>query len=575
MSQNVGTHVIAPIVTPDSNDKFPTHINSMGQGGFKAVQTLAERDAIPMERRENGMLCAVLENDTLYQLKGGIDNAFWTIFATGAGGATTATDLPYTPTGNMVATNVQAAIDELESRKANIDDVYSKAVTDNKLANHTHDYATLTNTPDLSSLHDHPNKATIDKFTELAGELAWNGRTLGNMIADIYDADQDGIVDKAKTLEGLTVSADMLNYTAGLTGNIQAQINAISSGTTFKGEYDTYADMLSALPNPQKGYWVFIIADENHNGAKTQYYHDGNDWIYGGGASNIPNATDTVTGGIKLAGALGNPLGTSDNPLLADTGVTPGLYKSANIIVAEDGRITFAEDGDAAYIDDDVTSDETTWSSSKINDALNAKSDANHTHPQLHDPDKIGDIKVDMTTLANKRVIGYDAISGTAKWMEPPGGRVYVGAKSIVGDYRIVAGSYISLFIDENARTITINSTAGGGSAVPTLTEITHTELVPAGSSVFLDLDAAFNKYDIRTLEVSSDKSVTLDVEIFDSSAEPRRKIYQSNKEVYIYDIVNVPCHDKDESQKLHIKINNYGNEDANVSIVVVTTNLI
>lgn len=575
MAQNVGTQVIAPIVTPDSNDKFPTHINALGQGGFKAVQTIADRDAIPLERRENGMLCAVLENDTVYQLKGGIDNAFWTIFTTGAGGATTAADLSYSPTGGMTANNVQVAIEELEQKKANINNVYSKAETDNKINNHSHDYSTLRNLPDLSSLHAHSNKSTIDKFTELSGELVWGGKTLGNMIADVYDSDRDGIVDKAKTIEGLTVTATQLNYTAGLTGNIQSQIDAIASGSLFKGVYATFADLLNAIPDPEKGYWVYINSDENHDGANTQYRHDGTNWIYGGSAANVPAATDTILGAIKLGGVLENPLGTSDAPLLKNTGVTPGLYKGANIVVGEDGRISFAEDGEGALIDDNIVSEETTWSSSRIRDGLNSKSDTNHTHSQLHDPDMIGDVRVDMATLGNKRVIGYDATTGTAQWIDPPGGRVYVGSKTISGDFRLVAGAYTSLFIDEAQRTITINCTAGGGSAVPTLTEIPHTEIIPAGSSVFLSLDAAFTKYDIRTLEVSNTANVMMDVEFFDSSGENRRRIYQSNKETYIYDIVNVPCHDKDESQKIHLKITNYGTVDATFTIFISTTNLI
>lgn len=576
MAQNTGTQVVAPIVTPDSNDKFPTHINSMGQGGFKAVQTLAERDAIPEERRENGMLCAVLQNDTVYQLKGGTDNAFWTIFTTGAGGATTATDLPFTSPEGMVSTDVQSAIEEIEAKKVNIKDIYTKAETDDKLSTHTHAYEKLTNLPDLTSLHTHTNIETLKKFGEIAGQLAFAGKTLGNMIADMYDSDNDGVIDKAATLTGLTTTVQMLNYTTGLTGNIQAQLNALSSGTVFKGEYATWADVEGSIQSPKQGYWVFVAADELHLGARTQYYHDGNTWIFGGGASNIPDATGDTKGGILLSGVLANPLGTADSPLLKDTGVTPGLYKGANIIVGEDGRVTFAENGAGAYINDSIVSSSETWSSQKLSDDLALKSNKDHTHEQLHAPNSLGGISVDMDSVSNKRVLTYDAVLGKLVWSDSSGGRVYVGSRSISGDFRLVAGAYTSLSINETDKTITINSTAGGGAGtVATYSEITHTEVVAGGASVYIDLDASFSKYDIRTIEVSNSVNAIVDVEVYDSSAEPRRRIYRSNKEMYIYDMVNVPCHDKDESQKLHLKLTNYGSIETSMSLVIVTTNLI
>lgn len=576
MAQNTGTQVVAPIVTPDSNDKFPTHINSMGQGGYKAVQSIAERDAIPDERRENGMLCAVLQNDTVYQLKGGTDNAFWTIFTTGAGGATTATDLPFTAPDGMVSSDVQSAIEEIEAKKVNIKDIYTKAETDDKLANHAHAYEDITNLPDLSSLHTHTNIETLKKFSEIAGQLAFAGKSLGNMIADMYDSDNDGIIDKAATLAGLTTTVQMLNYTTGLTGNIQAQLNAISSGTVFKGEYATWADVEGTIQDPKQGYWVFVAADELHSGARTQYYHDGNTWIFGGGASNIPDATGDTKGGILLGGVLDNPAGTSDAPLLKDTGVDPGLYKGANIIVGEDGRVTYAENGNSAYINDSIVSDSETWSSQKISDDLSLKSNKDHTHEQLHAPDSLGGLKIDMDSVSNKRVLTYDAILGKLVWSEASGGRVYVGSRSISGDFRLVAGAYTSLSIDEKERTVTINSTAGGGmGTVPTYSEITHTEVVAGGQSVFIDLDASFSKYDIRTIEVSNTVNSIVDVEVYDSSAEPRRRIYRSNKEMYIYDMVNVPCHDKDETQKIHLKLTNYGSIETSMSLVIVTTNLV
>lgn len=544
--------------------------------GYRAVQTMQERDNIPMSERKDGLLCLVLSDGSVWYLKGGIDNAFWEIFSVAAGGATSANGLHYTPSGNLTSTNVQAAIDELEAKKANMTDIYTKAETDNKLANHTHDYQDLTNLPDLSSLHEHTNIGTINKFSESQGELAWDGKTLGTMIGDIYDSDGDGVVDKSATLQGLLATIQQLNYSVGLTGNIQQQINAISAGAVFKGEYPTYAEMMIGIPAPSKGDWIFIVTDETKGNARTQYYHDGTDWIYGGGAAQVGEATETTLGGIMLTGALGNPLSTAQNPLLNATGVTAGLYKNANIVVEEDGRISHVVEGGAAFINDTNVSDEETWSSEKVQDELNTKAVRNHTHPQLHDSNMLGDVSLDIGTLSDKRVIMYNAVSGKAEWTESQGGKVYVGSRVISGDYRLAAGANMSLFIDEASKTITLNSTyqGAGGNGVPTLTEITQTIDVPFGQTVEVSLDAAFNKYEIRTLEMKNTERMMMDISIFDQAIDGRR-IYYSNQEVNTYDIVNVPCHDKDQTEKIHLSLTNYGTKDTTASIVITTTNLI
>lgn len=56
MTQIPGTNVIAPVVPFDTTDVHPTHEAMYGRGGYRTVQTLADRDAIPMPRREAGMI---------------------------------------------------------------------------------------------------------------------------------------------------------------------------------------------------------------------------------------------------------------------------------------------------------------------------------------------------------------------------------------------------------------------------------------------------------------------------------------------------------------------------------------
>lgn len=541
-----------------------------------SVETIGDRNNIPLEIRVEGMICLVREDGSMYYLKGGIDNAFWQIFSVGAGGATNASTLSATPPGNLTGSNAQSLIDELEAKKVDIDDIYTKVETDNKLANLKVDYSTLLNKPDVSNLHSHENAATLNKFNEFRGDLTWNGKTIGNMINDYYDNDGDGLVDKAATLEGLISTIKELNFSTGLTGNIQSQLNSLSSGVTQKGEFTTYADMIVQLLSPTKGDWVFIKQDETKNNARTQYYHDGTEWIYGGGATEISDATPDTIGGIRLGGVLSNPNSTANAPLLTNTGVVAGTYKSANLLIGSDGRIINAEEGSTVFINDDIVSSDETWSSEKMNTLVQQKANKNHDHSQLHDANMLGTVRLNEVNIKNKYVPTYNSVTGQAEWQRQQGGKVFIGSKFIEGDYTLKAGSYINLFVDDVTKEITINSTFRDGvnNGVPTLTEITESITVPAGQTVRFSSNAGFNKYEVKVVKVRNSENVTMELCIYDQ-AENGEIEYLSNREYNTHDITTIPIADNDQTKKIHLSLSNYGIKDTIATVRIKTTNLI
>jgi hypothetical protein len=82
------------IGTTAPEDVFPTHYDSLGSGGMRAVATLVARDAIPVERRVFGMFVFVIETGNLYYLANGqldgssddlSDNSNWQEFSPGSG----------------------------------------------------------------------------------------------------------------------------------------------------------------------------------------------------------------------------------------------------------------------------------------------------------------------------------------------------------------------------------------------------------------------------------------------------------------------------------------------------------
>ena len=85
MAELKGTNVAAGIVPFTDQDRYATHFAKYGKGGYRSVETIEERDSIPIERREEGMLCYVINDPSgihTYQLKNGV----WKIIHIGASG---------------------------------------------------------------------------------------------------------------------------------------------------------------------------------------------------------------------------------------------------------------------------------------------------------------------------------------------------------------------------------------------------------------------------------------------------------------------------------------------------------
>jgi hypothetical protein len=63
MSQIANSVPVTALIAPtDSADTYPTHAAIYGKGGLRTVSSIAERDAIPVSRREAGMLVFVAGN---------------------------------------------------------------------------------------------------------------------------------------------------------------------------------------------------------------------------------------------------------------------------------------------------------------------------------------------------------------------------------------------------------------------------------------------------------------------------------------------------------------------------------
>ena len=77
-------------ITTNGVASYPTHIDSLGRGGYMSLPTIADRDAIPNLRRKYGMLVFVQADGVIYKLNAAtLANADWVALALGSSGTVT------------------------------------------------------------------------------------------------------------------------------------------------------------------------------------------------------------------------------------------------------------------------------------------------------------------------------------------------------------------------------------------------------------------------------------------------------------------------------------------------------
>ena len=84
MASIQGTNLAAAIAPFTTDDTYATHDSQYGKGGWHEVLTLGERDAIPEDRKRNGMAVFVVEEKKVYTLE---SDGSWTEFKTGPEGS--------------------------------------------------------------------------------------------------------------------------------------------------------------------------------------------------------------------------------------------------------------------------------------------------------------------------------------------------------------------------------------------------------------------------------------------------------------------------------------------------------
>lgn len=124
----IGLNITGAIVPCTEEDTYATHDSKYGKGGWREVETLAERNAIPAERRRIGMVVFVKEDFTNYQLKGTASNDGWVVF-----GSSDA-DGKLTEAVNEMGRRVDAMTQTVSDIKEQFDNKADKVVVDQKFS---------------------------------------------------------------------------------------------------------------------------------------------------------------------------------------------------------------------------------------------------------------------------------------------------------------------------------------------------------------------------------------------------------------------------------------------------------
>ncbi len=294
-------------ITTNGVASYPTHIDSLGRGGYMSLPTIADRDAIPNLRRKYGMLVFVQADGKIYKLNAPtLTNADWVELSLGSSGSQYTDALARSATSLTVTGSSGAA-------------TYSSTTGVFNIPNYT-----------LAGLGGSPSSRTITingTAQDLSADRSWsvgtvtnvNALTLGTTGTDITSSVANGTTTPTITLNIPTASATNRGALSAADFSI---FNAKQSALTFSTGLTNTSNTITVNTSQN----IATLSNLTSNGIVTTTGGAGNLSI----VSTLPVANGG-TGATTLTGVLkGN--GTS-----AFTTATAGSDYQAPITVTTSG----------------------------------------------------------------------------------------------------------------------------------------------------------------------------------------------------------------------------------------------
>ena len=250
-----------------------------------------------------------------------------------------------------------------------------------------------------TSKHEYADVSSTDEKVKM--DASTDAKYLGELLDNVTIANENGEL-KVKKLDGQEVTITEINYLKGLTMNVMDLVNMFSNGGVkiINTPVATYAELLTIDKSSfieGISYLVYVLADENHDNAKTTYLVDKDSetpTYFGFADSQRDFTTNPIDLATEITGKLGianmdsdaiKALFTVDDTYKTETATnnafsTHGAKALYDELLLAIGNKANSSDLTAHKDDTDIhvsTEDRTKWDSAKTHaDSAHAPSNA-------------------------------------------------------------------------------------------------------------------------------------------------------------------------------------------------------
>ena len=307
----------------------------------------------------------------------------------------------------------------------------------------------------------------VESMEEITGDVnpARGVISTGDMLKEVYDTNDDGVVnaaDEATTLTGLEATVEELNYSSGVTGNIQEQLNS-------KADDDSIPTELADL-NEDSSHRTVTDSEKSTWNAKSDFSGSYND------------LTDKPTIPDDLADL------NADNTHRTVTDAEKNTWNNKSNFSGSYNDLTNKPTIPDAQIQSDWEQSDNTKVDFIKNKPSNIVSDADYVHTDNNytnaDKTAVGNIPSTVTDLSdvavsgiqNGQILKWNSTSQKFENANESGGggsvnnaykNIKVGETTIAASgedtLELVAGSNVTLTPDASNKKVTITATGGGG----------------------------------------------------------------------------------------------------------------
>lgn len=136
------------------------------------------------------------------------------------------------------------------------------------------------------------------KLTSTSTDAKYLNELIDNSTIEV-DVNNDCLV--VKKIDGQTATVAEINFLAGVTANVQEQINNLGKSMTMYGVFSTKADLLASVsPTPVDGNTAIVIADEDNNNKQMTYIYIASNSAWTQVAESSVTVRDFTTNPIDL-----------------------------------------------------------------------------------------------------------------------------------------------------------------------------------------------------------------------------------------------------------------------------------